>query len=232
VLSVPAGSKSVYPSGTLTGVSKGIGKTQQRILDELEAASDTSESDAATDDESAPTDEESGLKFMAAARAAAHNWLSVADLAQRIGCSDRQIRRAVRSLESRRLVVITRQQLGQKGVGEYGPLVQRESWHGQDVPTAMVVRKGETWPRAREWGSDVDVDTWTAKHDIEFVHVGMPTHGLAVWSIENRVEHLIMKWPVVMAFGDEEGAREIAGELDRIAPLSSPDNETGPPHVT
>jgi hypothetical protein len=44
-----------------------------------------------------------------------------------------------------------------------------------------------------------------------------------VWSIDNRVKYLIMKWPLMAAFDNQEGAMEIAGELDRIAPLSSPD---------
>lgn len=66
----------------LPGMSRGIGKTQQRILDELAAATD---------------------------RSAVYNCLSVAELADRIGSSDRQIRFVLQSLEQRGLVVITAQ---------------------------------------------------------------------------------------------------------------------------
>jgi predicted ArsR family transcriptional regulator len=76
-------------------MSRGIGKTQRRILDEL-AAND---------------------------RAA----LTVIDLAEWIGVSDRQMRRAVHVLADRGLVVLTKENGGWTGEGRYGPFKAGES---------------------------------------------------------------------------------------------------------
>ena len=135
-------------------MGRGIGKAQQRILDELAAAAD--------------------MGFYA---------LTVTNLAERTGIGERQARRAVRALEVRELVVITK---GSRwhGEGRYGRLVRRQSSlneYGPDVPTAGVVSKGETWP----WG-DGDV----AAQDTEFVHAGMPTMQLWVWSPASRAAYL------------------------------------------
>ena len=125
-------------------MSRGIGKTQQAILDAL----------AADDDPC----------------------LTVAELAERVTVSERQIRRAVRSLEDRRLVVITKRSTGQRGVGEYGRLVPRQTLrynYGLEVSTATVVKKGDPWP----W-----LKGYVAARDLELVHAGMPTNPvLLVW---------------------------------------------------
>jgi predicted ArsR family transcriptional regulator len=71
-------------------VSRGIGKTQQRILDELDAS-----------ERQTP--------------------LTVVELAERIGVSDRQIRRAVHALANRKLVLLDLEPGGRKGQGRYGP---------------------------------------------------------------------------------------------------------------
>jgi MarR family len=78
-------------------MSRGIGKTQRRILDEL-AAND---------------------------RAA----LTVIDLAEWIGVSDRQMRRAVHALADRGLVVLTKENGGWAGEGRYGPF-----WSAPSLP--------------------------------------------------------------------------------------------------
>jgi hypothetical protein len=104
--------------------------------------------------------------------------MTVAELAQRIDRSDGQIRRAVRSLESRGLVILQRIMLGHKGIGEYGPLrvkdevkFQRGSKRGQDIPTAVSVKAGDPWPLRP--GLIATVDT-------EFYREGMPTPGLII----------------------------------------------------
>ena len=76
-------------------VSRGIGKTQQAILDALAADNDP--------------------------------WLTVSRTGRaNHQVSERQIRRAVRSLEDRRLVVITKRSTGQRGASAgYGRLVPR-----------------------------------------------------------------------------------------------------------
>jgi hypothetical protein len=106
--------------------------------------------------------------------------LTVLDLAGRLKLSERRARAVARSLEARGLVVIAMRQTGWRGEGEYGRLRQR-SYQETDLPTAMVVKAGETFPRRRAYKRDVDMETWLAKHDIEFVRNGMPTAGLYVW---------------------------------------------------
>ena len=137
-------------------MSTGIGKTQQRIL--------------------------SGLELVGAEGIRA---LTVMDLAQRVGISDRQIRRAVHSLADRDLVVLTKEHGGWKGQGEYGKLVSRRWSSDNDVPTAFTVKKGEPWPLP-----DIEGDYhhgWTATRDVEFIRNGMPTGAsLFVWLPQNR----------------------------------------------
>ncbi len=119
-----------------------------------------------------------------------HRAQTVADLAQRIGCSDRQSRRAVRSLEERELVAITRESLGWKGSGEDGRLLRkRPYWPTKDMPTVAAVRKGEPipdWVREQVVGYVGSV----AWEDCEFTYRGMPTHGLLVWLRDERIVYL------------------------------------------
>jgi hypothetical protein len=150
------------PVGTLTGMGRGIGKTQQAILAELTALTD-------------------------------HGWpsgwdkkLDIAELVKRIGRSDRQIRTAVRSLERRGLVAVTREHLGWTGIGEYGREELRDGSsyrppHGPEIPTSRVIRKGEPWHRGRDQ---------VATGNYELVRGGMPTWGLAVWLREKRIAYL------------------------------------------
>jgi hypothetical protein len=124
-------------------MSKGIGKTQQRILDIVDNAE--------------------------------FPFTTVAELAEAIGCSDRQIRRAVRSLESRGLLVLReRVHLGWTGYGEYGAL--RRKWLSlHDAPTVLSVKAGEDWPEELSGGKQL-----VATVDSEFYRQGIPTHGLLV----------------------------------------------------
>jgi hypothetical protein len=143
-------------------MSRGIGKTQQRILDELVSI------------------EQPPVQLIPWPQDYA---LTVMDLAHRIGISDRQVRHAVRSLEDRELVVITRGSVWH-GVGQYGPLVRRKSLfndYGPDVPTAQVIGRGERWP----WK-----EGYVAARDVELVYAGMPTPALLVWLPGNRVAYL------------------------------------------
>jgi hypothetical protein len=107
--------------------------------------------------------------------------LTVPDLAGRLKLSERRARAVARSREARGLVVIAMRQTGWRGEGEYGRLVQRSPYNQGDLPTAMVVKAGERFPRRRAWKCDVDMETREAKHDIEFVRNGVPTAGLYVW---------------------------------------------------
>lgn len=154
-------------------MSRGIGKTQQRILDEL-----------------------AGIEIPPW-RLIPDRWnygLTVVELSTRLGVSDRQVRRAVRALEDRALVVITRESVW-RGEGEYGPLVRRDSWlnsYGPEVPTARIVGKGEPWP----WQ-----EGYVAARDVELVHAGMPTPALLVWSPENRAAYLEASMQASISFG-------------------------------
>jgi hypothetical protein len=133
-------------------MSRGIGTTQQAILDTLAASE--------------------------------HGNLTVTALAGEIGVSISQARRAARSLEARSRVVITKESLGWKGVGEYGPLMRRHSWtnnYGPEIPTAKTLHEGDPWP----WG-----DGYIASGEVELIHRGMPVVSLLVWLPENRVAYL------------------------------------------
>jgi len=141
-------------------VSRGVGKTQHRILDELASA-------------------EAGK-------------LSVAALAERIGVSPRQVRRAVHALAARGSLVLTKEPGGWAGVGRYGPLVRRDDgyWgenderqsYGPEVPTAQV---------RRLLCEDFDDDgkpVWRYVN-VEYVRAGMPTGvSLFVWTPEAHAE--------------------------------------------
>ena len=138
--------------------------------------------------------------------------LTTAHLAGRLKLSERRTRAVARSLEARRLVVITREHTGWRGAGEYGRLVPRYSWDRGDVPAALVLKAGETWPLRRAFHSEVDLETWEAKHDIEFIRNGVPTSGLLVWLPENRRQwraREIKRWGLTEAKALEQLGPEI-----------------------
>jgi hypothetical protein len=62
--------------------------------------------------------------------------LTVVDLAQRVGKSDRQIRAAVHALERRGLVVLEKRSGGFKGEGQYGRLLPKFAGWTEELPTA------------------------------------------------------------------------------------------------
>lgn len=103
--------------------------------------------------------------------------LSVAELAERVGRSPRQVRTAVHALARRGAVVITREGIGWHGAGEYGRLARQP--RGGKLPVALTVRKGEPTPYARYQG-------YGAWRDTEYVRNGMPAYGLLVWLAERR----------------------------------------------
>jgi hypothetical protein len=146
-------------------MSRGIGKTQQRILDEL-ASIELPKPD--------------WLLIVG-------GYLTVMQLAERLAISDRQIRRAVRAFEERGLVVINRG-IAWHGIGEYGPLVQRDrtfSIGRDDLPTAKVIKAGEVWlPWNRPWGV-----RYRPRCDVELVHTGIPSPALEVWLREYRISY-------------------------------------------
>ena len=69
--------------------------------------------------------------------------LSVVELAERIGVSDRQVRRAVHALADRKLVALDLQPDGRKSQGRYGPPMRLFSYRDADrveyhtVPAGM-----------------------------------------------------------------------------------------------
>src|SRR5215469_16194662 len=104
-------------------------------------------------------------KAMLDTLAGTDDWaLTVVDLAERLDRSDRQIRFAARSLESRGLVVITKRCTGWAGVGEYGKIKNRGR-----VAELSGVPEGEI-PVAEEW---------TNRYGYHFVgsFAGMPKYG-------------------------------------------------------
>ena len=164
-------------------MSRGIGKTQRRILEEL----------AATEEEA----------------------LSVVELADRIGVSDRQIRRAVHALADRELVVLTKG-WNWAGGGKYGPLVPREhTAYGPDVPTALLVKAGDDPVNAKgQPYRDLHADA-----DIEYVRGGLPSgvsllarlpeqrgHDTAIERDDPEVERQVIQHAAEMA-GYREAVR-------------------------
>jgi hypothetical protein len=126
----------------------------------------------------------------------------VATLAERVGASTRQIRTAVRALERRELVVITKEYIGWSGRGEYGRLADKY-WRGaEDLPTAKVVTTGHDF-------DDEDGHWYPIKR--EFGHIGMPRAGLLVWTPENRLAWLQHHSEFLRAaFGAKPGPEELA----------------------
>jgi hypothetical protein len=170
-------------------MSRGIGKTQQRILDELA---------------SIEPPKRDWLLIVGGS-------LTVMELAERLGIPDRQVRRAVRALEDRGLVVITRG-ISYHGIGEYGPLVRRKwmfSIDTKDLPTAKVLKAGEPWP----WRPG-----YVASRDTELVHIGIPSPALEVWLPENRVSYLEQRLA-----GAKRGRAALQAEYERL---------TAPPPTT
>lgn len=117
--------------------------------------------------------------ILAALADAEGDYLTMPELAQATGRSDRQVRTAVRSLEGRALVVITREYTGWRGAGEYGRLVALPHWNPDqpELEPVLTVHAGERWPYTRRG---------VAARDVEFGRAGMPTYGLLVFLPERH----------------------------------------------
>jgi Helix-turn-helix domain len=112
-------------------MGSGIGKTQQRILDAL--ARDSSHRTLVHDSDG-----------QLCAGELERDGMTVKALAELVGVSDRQVRTAVRALERRGLVAITKENVGRSGRGEYGPLVS--TWWARNadlLASGTAVRLGE-----------------------------------------------------------------------------------------
>jgi len=128
--------------------------------------------------------------------------LTITDLATPLKLTERRARVVARSLEARGLVIITNEHIDWRGQGEYGNL---EKKHRDDTaPTALLVKKGERWPRRRAFRDEVDPETWTALKDTEFIRAGVPTSGLLIWLPEGR-----RRWRA----GKVEGAKQLCAML-------------------
>jgi hypothetical protein len=105
--------------------------------------------------------------------------MTVPELAQATGRGERQVRAAVRALEGRALVVITREYTGWRGAGEYGRLVALPHYNPDqpELEPVLTVHAGERWPYTR-WG--------VATRDVQFGRAGMPTYGLLVFLPERH----------------------------------------------
>jgi hypothetical protein len=101
-------------------------------------------------------------------------------LAARFEISGPQARRAVRSLESRGLVAVSRETIGWKGVGKYGPLGVKDE-DTQHFPTVHTLKENDDLP----WR-----EGFVAAHDFETFHRGMPVFGLRVWLPKARISFL------------------------------------------
>lgn len=135
-----------------------------------------------------------------------HGNLTVAALGERIGVPIAQARRAARALERRGLVVITKGSSGWKGVGDYGPLMQRRSLcngYGDAISTAKVIKQGEPCPWSPKW-----YRWYRASREVELVRAGMPTPALFVWLPEKRAAHLEADIKQTAGLGRALGLRE------------------------
>lgn len=130
--------------------------------------------------------------------------LTVKDLAERLSLPMNQTRRAVRALEGRGRVVITKEQVGWKGEGEYGRLARKGRWPwDKDKPTALTVREGEPIPHK---------PGYVAIRDVEYYYAGTPTVGLLVWLPENRVKWLDQE----TVLGPRYSWKDHRGEYERL----------------
>lgn len=113
--------------------------------------------------------------LLEALEASEYLWCTVAELAEALQRSPRQVLAAVRSLEGRGLVVITRETIGwNEGVGRLA------AGYRGDCPAVLTVEEGEPWPNK---------PGYVARRRTEFYRVGTPVHGLAVWLPERREQH-------------------------------------------
>jgi predicted transcriptional regulator len=126
----PFGITSTPPKRYNRSMDRRIGKTQQHILDAL--AGDSSHRTLVHDSDGQPC-----------AGELERDGMTVKTLAELVGVSDRQIRTAVRALERRGLVTITKENIGRSGRGEYGPLVSTRWVQNEDLlASGTAVRLG------------------------------------------------------------------------------------------
>jgi hypothetical protein len=117
--------------------------------------------------------------ILAALADAVRDYMTVPELAQATGRGERQVRAAVRALEGRALVVITREYTGWRGTGEYGRLVALPHWNPDqpELEPVLTVHAGERHPGR---------PGWVAARDVQFGRAGMPTYGLLVFLPERH----------------------------------------------
>jgi hypothetical protein len=137
-------------------------------------------------------------------------WLTIPELAERTGRSARQVRTAVRALEARGLVVLTRGATGWKGRGEYGRWVRVHDDDPAD-PRIVTVQPGEEIPHKPGWVVR-DQPIVNERHGwrieprpVAYIRAGMPVSGLQVWLTARK------------AASDEEGRRAIEAVKTRLA---------------
>jgi hypothetical protein len=150
--------------------------------------------------------------------------LTIKDLAQRVGVSDRQMRAAVRALERRGLVVITKEFIGWTGVGEYGS--RFPAWQFVEHPRGEWVRSRDnpTGPmRHTRMVADPDDPRWVRGFNKPVgarEPQGMPRAGLLVWLAEKRASWLERdierSRELAKAFGVKPNIDERVAELERL----------------
>ena len=129
--------------------------------------------------------------------------LTVAELAERLDRSQRQIRAAVRALEARELVIVRKGYQGWRGLGEYGKI--------------KYIYSDKGW---EERGKPKILETFTNRlgNEVRTYRAGMPVYGLWVWLPENRLARLRADCEHINEFskalGSKAGPRTFPQYLD------------------
>jgi hypothetical protein len=140
-------------------------------------------------------------------------WLTIPDLAERTGRSERQVRTAVHGLETRELVVVTYGHTGWKGRGDYGRWVRangapvKDGGWADDLsdPRIRVAVMSIPWSQMR--GRNKKARSY-------IIRGGMPVFGLRVWLPERQAQNTASyRW-----MDDEEATARMQGRDSRRRP--------------
>lgn len=113
-------------------------------------------------------------RILAELEATESGWLTVKELASRLGLANNQVRRAVYALRDRGRVGLTTKSMGWAGIGEYGVLVRRSDGY---------------WDGSQQVAFGAEMPTAEVRGKAEYVHRGMPLPpSLVVWTVETMAE--------------------------------------------
>jgi hypothetical protein len=166
-------------------------------------------------------------RILDALAASQYRALTVGDLADDVDASGRQVRAAVRALERRGLVVITKEHIGWSGGGEYGK--RNPAWQFVEHPLGDRVRRRDNpvgRMRLTRMVADPDDPRWVRgfyKPVGQREPQGMPRAGLLVWLPQQRLAWLERRietaQQISRAFGHRPDVTTERAEIERVRAL-------------